>query len=201
MRLLVAEDDLISGRFLKHSLETWGYEVIVTSDGNAAWQVLEAPDAPLVAILDWMMPGMNGPEICERARQRSVAIPTYIILLTTKSGKEDVVAGLSAGADDYLTKPFDVQELHARVQVGCRLIELQKKLADRVTELAEALTQVRQLRGMLPICAWCKKIRDDSNYWQQIETYVARHSDAQFSHGICPECQAQMRRKTESQKA
>ena len=200
MRLLIAEDDRISGRFLKHSLETWGYEVVITSDGNAAWNVLEAPDAPLVAILDWMMPGLNGPEICARARQRSVAIPTYIILLTTKSDKEDVVAGLNAGADDYLTKPFDVKELRARVQVGCRLVELQRKLADRVTELAEALTQVRQLRGMLPICSWCKKIRDDSNYWHQIEAYVASNSDAQFTHGICPECLAQVQRKNESWK-
>jgi len=193
MRLLIAEDDIVSRRFLQHALSGWGYEVVTASDGPAAWQILEGPDSPPLAILDWMMPGMDGTEICSRARQRATPVPTYIILLTAKTGKENVVAGLSAGADDYLTKPFDAEELRARVQVGCRLVELQQKLSDRVTELADALAQVSQLRGLLPICAWCKRVRDDSNYWQQIETYVSKHSEARFSHGICPDCRSKVR--------
>ena len=193
MRLLIAEDDRITRRFLEHSLGRWGYDVVVTSDGDAAWRVLSQPDPPPLAILDWMMPGMDGIEICRKVRAKTAATSTYIILLTTKNGKEDIVTGLRAGADDYLTKPFDVEELQARVQVGVRLVELQQKLADRVDELAEALAQVKQLSGLLPMCAWCRKVRDDSNYWQQIETYVVRHLDTQFSHGICPDCYAKVR--------
>ena len=110
----------------------------------------------------------------------------YVILLTARDARADVVAGLDAGADDYLIKPFDLEELRARVQVGRRLVALQDRLADRVAELQEALTKVKQLNGLLPICAYCKRIRTDQNYWEQVEHYVAEHSEAQFSHGICP---------------
>jgi DNA-binding response OmpR family regulator len=99
-----------------------------------------------------------------------------------------VVAGLQAGGDDYVTKPFDREELHARVKVGLRILQLQMNLADRVRELEEALASVKQLQGLLPICSYCKKIRDDQNYWQQVEGYISEHSGAVFSHGICPEC-------------
>src|SRR5438105_4818844 len=97
-------------------------------------------------------------------------------------------SGLGAGADDYIVKPFEREELRARVQVGFRMLALQAALADRVRELEEALTRVKQLQGLLPICSYCKKVRDDRNYWQQVETYIEGHSDAQFTHGICPEC-------------
>jgi phosphoserine phosphatase RsbU/P len=188
MRVLIADDDYISRRFLERYLTESGYEVIVTLDGMAAWQVLDSADAPPLAILDWMMPALDGLEVCRRLRQREGAAQTYVILLTAKNEKQDVVAGLDAGADDYLTKPFDAGELRARMQVGVRLLTLQAKLGQQVEELSAALAQVKQLRGLLPICAWCKRIRDDSNYWQQLETYVSEHSEAVFSHGICPEC-------------
>jgi sigma-B regulation protein RsbU (phosphoserine phosphatase) len=193
MRILIAEDDRISRRFLEHALATWGYEVQSTADGDEAWAALERPDPPRLALLDWVMPGLQGTEICQRVRQRTDAVPVYIILLTSRTAKEDIVAGLRAGADDYLTKPFDAEELRARVQVGVRLIELQQRLAAQVDELAQALLHVKQLRGLLPMCAWCKKIRNDSNYWQRLEVYIVEHSDAQFSHGICPDCYAQQR--------
>ncbi|PYV91799.1 MAG: response regulator, partial [Acidobacteria bacterium] len=112
----------------------------------------------------------------------------YIILLTAKERSQDIVAGLQAGADDYLTKPFDLEELRARMQAGLRISELQDSLAERVRELEDALSRVRILQGLLPICSYCKKIRDDSNYWQQIENYVTAHSGAQFSHSVCPQC-------------
>jgi phosphoserine phosphatase RsbU/P len=193
MRVLIAEDDRISRRFLEHSLAAWNYDVLATADGDEAWSALEAPDAPRLAILDWIMPGLEGTEICTRLRQRTEPIPTYIIILTSRSTKEDIVAGLRAGADDYLTKPFDAEELRARVQVGVRLLELQQRLATKVDDLARALAHVKQLHGLLPMCAWCKKIRNDSNYWQQLEVYISEHSDAQFSHGICPDCYAEQR--------
>ena len=112
----------------------------------------------------------------------------YIILLTAKGRKEDIVQGLTAGADDYIIKPFDRSELKARINVGERILRLQAELAARVKELELALANVKLLQGLLPICCYCKKIRNDHNYWQQVDTYIADHSEAQFTHGICPEC-------------
>ncbi len=188
MKILIAEDDPVSRRVLEATLAKWGYEVITTTGGAEAWAAVSAAGAPKLAILDWMMPDIDGLEICRRVRQRPNGQHLHIILLTARGRKEDVITGLQAGADDYVTKPFDHEELRARVQVGVRIIELQAALADRVVELEEALARVRQLRGLLPICSYCKKIRDDQNYWQQVEQYVGAHSDVQFSHGICPDC-------------
>ena len=112
----------------------------------------------------------------------------YLILLTSRGDKEHVLAGLQAGANDYVTKPFDRDELLARVRVGAQMVGLQAELAARVHELEDALARVKQLQGLLPICSYCKSIRDDKNYWHQVETYVKSHSEAEFSHGICPGC-------------
>jgi phosphoserine phosphatase RsbU/P len=192
LRILIAEDDLISRRLLEATVQRWGYWVITSQDGEEAWHHLENQDGPLLAILDWMMPRCDGLEVCRRARSRKKAWPLYIILLTARGRREDLVAGLQAGADDYLTKPFDQEELRARLQVGVRLINLQQNLSERVQELEEALSKVKQLQGLLPICSYCKKIRNDQNYWQQVETYVGQHSEAQFSHSICPDCYEQI---------
>jgi len=187
MRILIAEDEPVSRRRLEAALERWGYEAVVTRDGMEAWRAFQEGDPPSLAILDWIMPGMDGIEVCQRVRTASEN-PAYLILLTTKGLKENIIEGLEAGADDYLTKPFDFEELHARIKVGIRVIHLQTALAARVREVEEALLQVKRLQGLLPICCYCKKIRDDTNYWQQVEHYIADHSEAQFSHGICPEC-------------
>jgi sigma-B regulation protein RsbU (phosphoserine phosphatase) len=191
MRVLIAEDDPVSRRVLVLTLEKWGYEPVPTSSGTEAWEALSSAGAPRLAILDWMMPGLDGVEVCRRLRRAERATATYVILLTARDNREDLIAGLEAGADDYVTKPFDRDELRARVQVGVRVLELQDALARRVDQLEDALSQVRQLRGLLPICAYCKKIRNDKDYWEQMETYVAKHSEAQFSHGICPTCLAE----------
>lgn len=188
MRILIAEDDAVSRRRLEATLQKWGYEVLAVEDGLAAWEVLQGEMPPPLAILDWMMPGMDGIEVCRKVRERSPSQPLYIIVLTARGSREDVVAGLQAGGDDYVTKPFDREELHARVRVGLRVLQLQMNLADRVRELEEALARVKQLQGLLPICSYCKKIRDDQNYWQQVEGYISEHSEAIFSHGICPDC-------------
>jgi DNA-binding response OmpR family regulator len=188
VKILIAEDDVISRRLLETTLIRWGYEVVVTCDGIAAWDVLQSADAPPLAILDWMMPGMDGIEVCRKVRRAATSTPPYLILLTAKGRREDIVAGLRSGANDYVTKPFNREELRARVQVGMRIVELQHSLADRVKALEEALARVKQLQGLLPICSYCKKIRDDRNYWQQVESYISEHSEAQFSHSICPDC-------------
>ena len=188
MRILIAEDDQVSRRVLDFRLKAWGHEVVITKDGEEAWAALQRNDAPRLAILDWMMPGTDGIEVCRRVRQSQSTTPTYIILLTGKSSKEDVVKGLDAGANDYIIKPFDLQELRARIQVGATVVELQQRLAERVIELEEALTQVKRLQGIVPICSYCKQVRNDQNYWQQVESYVSAHSEARFSHSVCPAC-------------
>jgi sigma-B regulation protein RsbU (phosphoserine phosphatase) len=188
MRILIAEDDLVSRKMLEATLARWGYEVVITSDGEAAWQALRAPDAPRLAILDWMMPGLDGVDVCRNLRASATNQPIYVILLTAKGNKADIVSGLQAGADDYIVKPFDREELRARVQAGVRIVELQASLAARVKELEEAIRRVKTLQGLLPICSYCKRVRNDGDYWQQVESYVSDHSDARFSHGICPDC-------------
>ncbi len=187
-RVLIAEDDSVSRIVLERTLRKWGHDLVVTHDGTQAWEALQKDDAPNLAILDWMMPGLEGPEVCRRLRALAQPVPTYIILLTARGGTEDLVAGLESGADDYVAKPFDQQELRSRLRVGQRVVSLQKAMADRVRELEDALGQVKQLKGLLPICAYCKSVRDDKNYWQRVETYITAHSDARFSHGICPDC-------------
>jgi DNA-binding response OmpR family regulator len=188
MRILIAEDDLTSRTALAGVLKKKGHEVTVTVNGAEAWQALQKPDAPALIILDWMMPEMDGPEVVRRVRALQTGRPPYIIMLTTKGGKADIIAGLEAGANDYLAKPFDPGELHARIEVGLRMIEMQDALADKIEELRHALDQVKTLRGIVPICMYCKKIRNDHEIWQKLETYIAEHSEADFSHGLCPEC-------------
>lgn len=188
MRILIAEDDRISRHVLKTMLDKWGYDVVAVHDGAQAWEELQKPNAPQVALLDWMMPALDGVEVVKRSRLSGAMTPTYFILVSARAAKEDMVAALEAGADDYVTKPFDQNELRARLQVGLRVVDLQHRLADRVQELEESLNQVKLLQGLLPICSYCKKVRDDSNYWHQVEQYVAERSLAQFSHSICPGC-------------
>lgn len=188
MKILIAEDDPVSRRVLVATLNKFGYEVVVAADGAEAWDALQNADAPHLAILDWMMPEIDGAELCRRVRALSTSTPPYLILLTAKSSKEEVVVGLDAGANDYLTKPFDRAELRARVQVGEHVLELQGNLAARVRELEAALSQVKQLQGLLPICSYCKKIRDEQNYWHRVESYLSEHAEVEFSHGICPAC-------------
>ena len=188
MRVLMAEDDAVSAKLLETVLTKWGYETVVAHDGKEAWLALQAPDPPQLAVLDWMMPGIDGVEVCRRTRALDRAPRTYIIMLTAMERKEDLVTALDAGADDYLIKPFHHQELRARIQVGVRILELQVELADRVRELEEALANIKVLRGLMPICSYCKKVRGDQNYWQQVEQYIESHADVEFSHSVCPEC-------------
>jgi phosphoserine phosphatase RsbU/P len=188
MRILIAEDDLISRNILQAVLLKFGHEVVAVNDGRQALEALGKPDAPRLAILDWMMPEMDGVEVCRGIRQAGGGDPAYLILLTARDDEKSIVEGLDAGANDYLTKPYRNDELRARVGVGQRMLELQDSLSVKIGELGQALEQIRTLRGIIPICASCKKIRDDKGFWNQVEAYVQTHSEAEFSHSICPEC-------------
>lgn len=188
MKLLVAEDDLTSRRILEAILPKWGYDVLAVANGAEALSALTAAEAPKLAVLDWMMPGLDGVEVCRRVREQPTAEPPYIIMLTALERKTDIVHGLQAGANDYITKPYDTNELQARLGVGRRVVELQGTLAHRVAELQDALAHIKTLQGILPICMHCHRIRSDQESWQRVESYISEHSDAKFSHGICPEC-------------
>jgi sigma-B regulation protein RsbU (phosphoserine phosphatase) len=188
MKVLIAEDDVTSRMMLKAILTKWGYEVVETSDGDEAWQVLQREDAPRLAILDWVMPGISGDELCRKVRELSPLRPIYIILLTVRRDMADVIAGLEAGANDYVRKPFDREELRARVRVGERVVRLEATLFKRIRELQDAMAHIKRLQGILPICTYCHRIRTDKESWERLEEYISQHSDAEFSHGICPEC-------------
>lgn len=140
MQVLAADDDPVIREILKAQLQAWDYEPVLCEDGNCAWERLGAEGGPQLALLDWMMPGLDGPEICRRARASARADRVYLILLTSKGRREDVVRGLEAGADDYVVKPFDEAELRARLRVGRRVVELWRQIlqAERDRVLAEA---------------------------------------------------------------
>jgi phosphoserine phosphatase RsbU/P len=173
MKILIAEDDIVCRMILAATLEMLGHEVVQVENGREAWEAIQREYFP-VLISDWMMPGLDGLALTELIRSRSGARYTYVILLTALGGRSNYLATMDAGVDDFLTKPVDEEQLAARIRVAERIVGLQ--------------AQVKQLAGLLPICMYCKNIRDDQDYWQRIEGYISQHSEARFSHGICPEC-------------
>jgi len=199
MKILIAEDDKISSKMVQSILIKWEYEVIVTKDGKEAWEILQKDDAPRLVLLDWMMPEVDGIEVCKRYRTLSIeqGFPVYIIMLTSKKDVDDIVEGLDTGANDYISKPFSVNELKVRLNVGMKYLSLQHSLIKRAQELEEAIEKVKQLQTFLPICAYCKKIRDDQNTWSDVEQYIETHSELDFSRSICPDCKAKREKEDE----
>jgi sigma-B regulation protein RsbU (phosphoserine phosphatase) len=186
--VLIADDDATTRVGLAAIVRNSGWQPVLVETGPQARQALIAADGPKVALVDWMMPGLSGIELCQQVRAEVAVLPPYIILLTARNGRSDVVAGLDSGADDYLVKPTHASELRARVRVGLRTVDLRDRLALRARELETALAEVRQLRSLLPTCSYCRRIRDDGNDWQTLEEYVSHHTDVKFSHGFCPQC-------------
>ena len=188
MNILIADDNPISNKVLEEILKLQGHAVTITANGLEAWNALQTPVPSPIAILDWMMPEIDGLELCRRIRAEPRLRHLYLLMLSSLDRKEDIAEGLDAGANDYVTKPFNVVELKARINVAVRVAKLELELAGHVVELEKALAEVKQLKQFIPICAYCKKIRDDDNYWQQIEQYISSQLDTKFSHGICPDC-------------
>ncbi|MFA5907776.1 MAG: response regulator [Vicinamibacterales bacterium] len=172
MKILIAEDDATSRLILQATLQKAGHEVVAAENGLHAWTAWREAPCP-VLISDWQMPDLDGLELCRAIRQTGNANYTYIILLTAHGGKTNYLEAMTAGADDFLTKPLDIEQLLAKLHVAERILGLRQ--------------HVKRLEGILSICSYCKKIRDDSR-WRQMESYVTQHSEAQFSHGICPDC-------------
>ena len=189
-RILVAEDHYVSRHLLERNLANWGFNVVSAEDGEVAMRILDEENPPSIAIIDWMMPKLDGLEVCRRVRARKDRPYLYLLLLTAKSQKEEVAAGLEAGADDYVIKPFDPDELRARLKVGQRVVQLERMLAKKVADLEQALADVRKLKELIPICSYCKRVRDDKDYWHQIEEYIHSETGTAFTHGICPKCMA-----------
>ncbi len=148
-RVIVADDDPVSREIMNGLLTRWGYDVILTNDGREAMEALRAQSGPVLAVLDWMMPGLDGPEICRRVREVNRSV--YILLVTARSDKSRVVEGFEAGADDYLVKPFDKDELQARLKVGARILDLQDNLTARVAELEALVAENLALKLKIPL--------------------------------------------------
>lgn len=173
MKILIAEDDPVSRRMLETTLTKMGHEVRAAEGGKQAWDIFQAEYYP-VAVSDWMMPDLDGLEVCRLTRATPRGHYTYIILLTALGGKTNYLEAIDAGADDFLTKPLDRDLLAARLRVAERILGLHQ--------------HIQQLEGLLPICCYCKRIRDEQGNWQVLEHYIERRSKAEFTHGICPTC-------------
>jgi DNA-binding response OmpR family regulator len=186
--ILAADDDRVTQRASARAIEACGWIPLIVGSGDEALSVLERSEGPLVAILDWVMPGLAGIDVCRRVRAVPREVQPYLIIATVRDQTSEIIDALDAGADDYMVKPIEPHELQARVRTGIRTIALQQTLADRVDELKRTLSQVKELTGLLPICAFCKRIRDDQDYWQTVEEYLTHHTDVSFSHGFCPAC-------------
>jgi phosphoserine phosphatase RsbU/P len=185
VKLLIAEDDVFFRRLLEQTLVPQ-YDVLTVHDGLEAWTVLRQPDAPQLAILDWIMPGLSGPQVCQNVRQSPTAGFTYLIILTAKNSPADVVAGLRLGADDYVTKPFAPEVLRARVRTGERVVNLHNEVVTRDLLLEQALAREKRFQQLMPACPSCGQLRLDDAYWRQIEDYI--HDLPSPSAGTCPTC-------------
>ncbi len=188
MKILIAEDDYITRLMVQVSLEKWGYRVSCAGDGDEAWEILQKPDAPQIAILDWEMPGPDGVEICRRVKELAKETPIYVILLTARDTRNDILHGFDMGADDYMTKPFDDNELRARVRVAERLVHIQIALAESVDELRNVLDQMETLQGALPVCVNCHKIQTSDESWEVLNDAIDNRSEPRFMYIKCPDC-------------
>ncbi len=188
MKILLAEDDTTTRMMLHGLLTKWGYQVVAVEDGARAWAELQKPESPQIAIIDWQMPVISGVEVCQRIRNLKRSNPIYAFLLTGRDKKGDIIQGLSSGANDYITKPFNDGELKARIQVAKRMVQIQATLNEKILELENAFTHIKTLQGIIPICMHCHKIRNDDEAWERLESYISENSEAEFSHSICPHC-------------
>jgi DNA-binding response OmpR family regulator len=173
MKVLIAEDDTIASRVLEAALRKLGHEVLVAKDGESAWEILQTESVRAV-VSDWQMPRLDGLDLCRRVRKREGDYVYFILLTHMEASEKNLEEATDAGVDDFLAKPINSTQLWMRLRVAERILGF--------------TTEVRQLESFLPICGYCKKVRDDQNYWQQIEEYINTRTGTNFSHGVCPDC-------------
>lgn len=189
MKILIAEDEFTTRMMVQVCLENWGYRVESVTNGEEAWARMQKKDAPTIAILDWEMPVLDGLEVCRRIKEMDVENPPYVILLTSRDSKVDIIRGFDAGADDYMTKPFNDNELRARTRVAERLVRTQASLADTVSELRAALNQLEMFDSGVPVCRSCQKIYNKyDDLWQSFAELIKNGDDPLFVSTTCPEC-------------
>lgn len=189
MKILIAEDEFTTRMMVQVCLENWGYKVESVTNGQDAWEKLQKEEAPHIAILDWEMPELDGIEVCRRVKESEVENPPYIILLTGRDSNTDILCGFDAGADDYMTKPFNDDELRARVRVAERLVRTQSSLSESVAELKEALNQLEWLESQVEICAECRSIFSPyDGEWHKCKDVLENGADPRFIIHRCPEC-------------
>jgi DNA-binding response OmpR family regulator len=184
--IVVADDDAVGRELVSRVLGKAGHATVTAADGERAWELIQQVK-PALAVLDWDMPHLTGLDVLRRVKLTVERTPPYVLLLTSRTEVRDRVRGLTVGADDYLTKPFEPAELVARVEVGLRVVQLQRSLSTRVTELEEALAHVNRLERLLPICGRCKRIQS-GEVWHDLENFLASSAGVRFSHGACPVC-------------
>ena len=173
LKILIADDDATARSFFRAALRKLDHDCVVTSNGREAWEAFRV-NQPSLVLADWVMPELSGLELCRMIRAENRPRYTYVILVTALSGKGSYLEGMEAGADDFVTKPFDLDEMAARLRVAQRIISLQ--------------TEIKQLHGLLPVCSYCRRIRDEQDAWSTLEDYLAQRTEVTLSHSICPSC-------------
>src|SRR5437764_3796478 len=173
-RILMAEDDAVSARILQVALAKFGYEPVIAGDGDEAWEKFKEEPVRLI-VSDWMMPGLDGLALCEKVRAHPRTPYTYFILLTANhTSADNYEMASTAGVDDFLTKPLDREAIRMRLRVAERILKY--------------TAEIRQLQEMIPICVYCRKVRDEHDYWDMVESYIQKETGSRFSHGACPAC-------------
>jgi len=186
--VLIAADDILVLQTLESNVDNLGLEAIVAFDDRAILHFMEQDDRPPMVILDSTLPRMDTAAVCRRIRLSSDGALPYIILISPDAPEGKRAFDPNSSPDDFISRPFTAGELHTRISVGMRVIDLEANLEARLLELNNAEKRIKKLSGLLPICYHCKKIRDDTGYWNELEKYITDHSDAEFSHAICPGC-------------
>jgi len=185
--ILVIDDTPNNLSVINQYLEDNGFEVMIARDGEDGI-IKAARGLPDLILLDIMMPGMDGFNTCIRLKKDAQTKDIPVLFMTALDGVEDKLKGFEAGGVDYIVKPFNEREAIARIKTHLKIRKLQQDLEEKNRQLQQAMTEIKKLEGIIPICSICKKIRDDKGYWSQLEAYFEEHSEAKFSHSLCQEC-------------
>jgi len=188
LRVLAVDDDAATRQTMMAVIQSAGWTPVVVEDPEEAHDILMGPDAPPIALIDWQMPKLSGIDLCRLLRRADPDARPYVIFVTANTAADDIVTGLDAGADGYMTKPISAIELQARVRAGLRTIAVQSELRLRLRAAETLMAQVKPLRELMPICCYCHRVRHDEELWSSLEDYLRTKVNVRFTHGFCPTC-------------